>query len=348
MLIAIDPLYQEKLIRKGIDDKTLSALDDILKLCYRSRLFFKADLDFYDCLSQKYKKYLSMDTRRFLAFVIEKYSIIMSEIKEIDPLIIVDEKGDKELSSFASICTIDNLPSDYCPYIYCENVEDSNFYMNIFEALSNGKNRVYIKKDAYGGGNIATVEHRIKQGDILLCICDSDKKYADDSNGGTSDKMINAFLSNRHHYSYYYILNVREIENLIPYSFLQSTNVIKDAEVCKLIDVLNKCSEDTIDFFDVKSGYDKKTRKVHGHNIKWLNVNKRVIEAMKRNHMYHSSKGDTKLIKGFGENIIKQINDETFLKQYFDTMRTNRQTADVTNIMKEIKRFGFMYDFSFI
>lgn len=346
MLIVIESSYQEKLIRKGVDKNVLSALDDIFKLCYRSRLFFKADLKFYSFLYQKCKKSFSLDARSFLAFVIEKYPIIMSEIKDVEPLLILDENGNKELSSYASVCTIDTLPIDYTPYLFCENIEDTHFYMNVFKAIIGNKNDIYIKEDAYGGGNLAIVEHRIKQEGILLCICDSDKKYPDDGYGNTADKMIDVFMSTSHRFSNYYILNVREIENLIPYRFLQSTGVIKDSEVIKLIEILDKCSDDTINYFDVKSGYDKRTRKKYSGDIKWVRVNKRVIDAMKRNHMYHSSAGESKLIKGLGDNVIKVINNEPFRKEHFSIMKTAEQTADIANILNQIKRFGFAYNYS--
>ena len=216
------------------------------------------------------------------------------------------------------------------------------FYLKVFEALYGGRQSIFIKEDAFGGGNIATVEHRVREGDILFCVCDSDKKYPTADLGSTATKLKNLFVNERHHFSYYYILNVREIENLIPYDFLISDDNITDPEVIKLIEILEKCPEETKDFFDIKSGYDKETRKKYLDNNDWLEVNKKVIASMKYCHMYHASAADVKLIKGIGENIIKQLNKEAFKKEHFLSPQTNNQNNDILSITKQIKRFGFI------
>lgn len=129
MIIEIDKEYQEKLIRKGIDTKDFPAFEDLLNLSYKNKLFFKAELRFYQFLLEKYKKELSVCSQRFLHFVIEKYSVIKSEINNIDSLILLVENGDKDLSSYFAVCTIDNLPKDYTPTLYCENIEDTHFIL---------------------------------------------------------------------------------------------------------------------------------------------------------------------------------------------------------------------------
>lgn len=141
------------------------------------------------------------------------------------------------------------------PILLCEHLNDTRFYFALCQEFF-GVSFINTKNGQGAGGSAVaeSLEQIVKGGDrFCLCIVDSDKKCADDIDGGTYKAILNKHLTPQPFYSVYK-LNVHEIENLIPFclidSFIKEEQPRKFAKRLKLIDN----NGDLLKYYDVKDG----------------------------------------------------------------------------------------------
>ena len=341
MIILLDKDYQEKLLKRGLSTEEKEAFEILFSNCRYGKLFLKADLVFYETMLSVHRGCFSLASKTFLKFATEKFTTIMGDVREVEPLIVLSEKGHSCLSSNSpAVCTIKDLPDNLSPYIYCENLDDASFFMKIYRLFGKSPSNLFIREDAYHGGNTSNIEHKLKQNDIFFCVCDCDKKYEGCDLGGTAESVKNCYLNEEHRFSYYYVLSVREIENLVPCSLYKKA--ITEPDALTLLGILEKAQEYSLDFFDIKSGYSKECRKKYSHNSEWLLVNGPIIKAAKRKRIYHSKKDSKRLILGVGEKAMNSINKCAFTLDLFSKM-TKRQKEDIDYIVQQICRYGYAY-----
>lgn len=117
-----------------------------------------------------------------------------------------------------------------------------------------------IRRCHGGGVNTAReIANHLNQGDILIAIIDTDKKYPSCpiKRDSTYDKCRKLVRTE----PYYFLLpiDVQEIENLIPSNYIEAcndwSNQSSNDSICKSkIEMLYSDSENTLPFFDFKKG----------------------------------------------------------------------------------------------
>lgn len=201
----------------------------------------------------------------------------------------------------------------------CEDINDFKFYRNItnlFIVNVMKINNIKINLSFGNGGGARSekvYEQYIKDKQIILVIADSDKRYPDDKDGQTLQKL-------RRIYSFYNSetitdllgLSVREKENLIPPSiYLLSANgsAKKSLELLKIIE--NSNSSDILRFFDYKDGLSSDKIKNEGELNFFrdliLESHKQASSSKEQNLKTDLNKINF-LIGGVGKKISEQFN----------------------------------------
>ncbi|MCH5281846.1 MAG: hypothetical protein J1E61_10295 [Lachnospiraceae bacterium] len=146
-----------------------------------------------------------------------------------------------------------------------ENQDEISFYKIIGHYYMNQKKIGNISIDFDerngGGSTIApTLEKVISEGErTCLCIVDSDKKYSSASNGSTMENVKKVIKNLDQTYFEVLLLEIHEIENLIPISILE--NIVKSNNLSeqglsfmKYLISINSQGESPVFYFDVKKG----------------------------------------------------------------------------------------------
>lgn len=147
------------------------------------------------------------------------------------------------------------------PKLLCEDLTDAAFYLFIADYFkkTNKMSFLDIKLSSQNGGGRNTenvFKSIIENGDLCLCILDSDKKHPTGTNGDTSNQFANKeYSANGKHI----IIDVHEAENLIPNKIIEEviTQGNYPNEFINHIDNLrNLCNHhpESKRFFDHKEG----------------------------------------------------------------------------------------------
>lgn len=167
-------------------------------------------------------------------------------IKDADP-----QKHEIEISFFDSTSKIQP------PTLLCENLNDSQFYYKLCSYLSGNSENINGKNIRGGGGSTLAdeLENIVLHNDsFCLAIVDSDEKYPNCPSGGTykavMDKTLDLGANN-----FIYKINVHEIENLVPSSYLLGCtrkNKKSNRFVQKILSLSNK--DEILKYYDIKDG----------------------------------------------------------------------------------------------
>jgi len=145
------------------------------------------------------------------------------------------------------------------PKIVVEDITDFDVYSSIAKwYLINNKmleNQSFKLEMTHGGGDRSADvcnEHQEK-GYIVYCICDSDKKYPSDTIGGTCRKLYDHF-SSIDKVDNLLVLDVHEVENLIPLCILKTTARPTQLSAISFIEHAASKSIDALYYLDLKNG----------------------------------------------------------------------------------------------
>ena len=197
----------------------------------------------------KYKAYLSTVT---LYLEIQK-SCLEPSLKNINSLSIIQVP----LKFFQDSEQIQKT------ILLCENAIDANFYEILTRVFILWKRRkVSLSFEVRGGGGttVKTEYDNIlnEQKRFCLCLLDSDRSSPNDSLGETAKQTLEKYnsLDPRCIRTQVFVLDVREIENLIPLSILsQICEDIQRQQALKLLETIQNCSaKDIRDVLDMKEG----------------------------------------------------------------------------------------------
>lgn len=281
--------------------------------------------------------------KSYVEFFVEHYSRIISETKRFKTLIYITD--DAHISPMSSSCfvTFGMLPYELTPRIYGENIDDSKFYIKLFNAIPHSyQNEIHLEADSFNGDNVGNFSEllRIENKRIFLTIIDSDKDYPDASYGITASDFISEYNKVKPYFCLLKVLDVREKENLFPIQFMN----IKCAEVKEICDYISTLDEDIRDYYDLKSGVKNKTYEEKKSDSRWSAIYNPVIEFAKKKSFFHTEVGNSKYqhIKGVGKNITNDL-DKMDIKSYLSLL-TQKQRNDLNHIFELIVRFGFVYD----
>lgn len=151
-----------------------------------------------------------------------------------------------------------------------ENSDDCLFYKYICENYTQLlKQGISLELRDYHGGGASIgkeFERLVKNGEITLAICDSDKFYPNSNFGQTAINLKDSFdnlhrLGNLH--MCHYILEVAEKENLImPSEYIKFYEIQNDnkfqAELQHFLEIENSDFNNFLTFLDLKGGINKK------------------------------------------------------------------------------------------
>mgnify|MGYP000969353686 CR=1 FL=1 len=151
-----------------------------------------------------------------------------------------------------------------------ENSDDCLFYKYICENYTQLlKQGISLELRDYHGGGASIgkeFERLVKNGEITLAICDSDKFYPNSNFGQTAINLKDSFdnlhrLGNLH--MCHYILEVAEKENLImPSEYIKFYEIQNDnkfqAELQHFLEIENSDFNNFLTFLDLKDGIKKK------------------------------------------------------------------------------------------
>lgn len=198
------------------------------------------------------RKLLLKNTKKYCRIVAMKTeeNLIVEENHEII-LLNIEEGSLKDFTAY--------------PLMLAENEEDIEFYKFV--------GQYYVKKNRLGNLNINfegkngggstisnVLEHIISEKNrMCLCIVDSDRKYGNASPGNTMQRIMNVTQNVFQDYFEVLLLEMHEIENIIPLSVLQKVVDEKNLEKQGLLfyKYLIKCDNtlnSPIFYFDLKKG----------------------------------------------------------------------------------------------
>lgn len=198
------------------------------------------------------RKLLLKNTKKYCRIVAMKTekNLIVEENHEII-LLNIEEGSLKDFTSY--------------PLMLAENEEDIEFYKFVGQYFVKktglGNLNINFEGKNGGGSTISNVLERIisERNRMCLCIVDSDRKYRDASPGDTMQRIIKVTQDIFQDYFEVLLLEIHEIENIIPISVLQKTVDENNLEKQGLLffKYLIKCDNtlnSPIFYFDLKKG----------------------------------------------------------------------------------------------
>lgn len=152
--------------------------------------------------------------------------------------------------------------------LLCENLSDAEFYRFIGTAYKH-----HISVERYlsidfeallgGGGTTASVYEqksraKSEESRLLLCLLDSDKSAPNSSQGSTANNVIRIHERFLKPTLRYYVINAREIENIIPFKYLEEVFALNREYLESIKSIGNIFSDPNLEeaylFLDIKEG----------------------------------------------------------------------------------------------
>lgn len=212
-----------------------------------------------------------------------------------------------------------------------ENPNDFTFYCNLFKFMNkNNAITINFSNNSFGGGSAEQfLKTMITDNNIILTICDSDKDFETSDLGSTAVTIARFFARNRTAPAYmeYYILPVREKENLLP---IECYELFSDNSKKQFIDSIKSfsCNEEFMKFIDIKSGF--KLKKVNCECSTWHKLYDPYIDVCKSNNAYNetATDDDDYCIKGIGGKLADRLADCFFNEENKDNSANKKIIAD--------------------
>lgn len=357
MIIEFSNEIEDLFINDKYTDNDLKVLQSLFTMFSNEKNYLKLSEKFI--MKILFDKYIfesfSRDIRRLINDLYARYSTIKSEYKKYNSLVVLSStKTIKKIMNEINIqyevpfnSNVENLFA----ILSTENVQDYHFYMGIYKMFNDEK--IYIDNLPYNGGNIDTIKTYIHNNKVLLCIADSDKEYFDSKKGSTAsavERLIKKYETKK--IIDKYVLNVREKENLIPFStyliYCESTKEKYFKEINNLANMDNNINY----YYDIKDGIKLKKYNEYYNKfdtdecIKWNQINRKMIDAAIDNELSDFNVClDERCIKG-ALDVFNRIevdiekNDEKVKNIQFYPL----QLEDIKNINNKITHFGIVFD----
>lgn len=201
-----------------------------------------------------------------------------------------------------------------------EHLNDAFFYYYVMCSMINindiVENTAFIPDLGGGSASIDKINHLFKQDDsINLGIFDSDKKFPDDNNkermaikiSKYKDKKLNIGIG---------IINVMEVENLIPLSFVM--NLHKDKK--RILQLINKNCPDLLNYYDFKEGlcfkedYEQNYYDYLKEKYEKINPKKCGFDDFIRNERMKTPDKPVVVFQSIGKDILKSFVEKTNVK----------------------------------
>lgn len=228
------------------------------------------------------------------------------------------------------------LPSN----LVSEDLSDCEFYEVMVKKYLKSKNYKYKLNFRYvnGGGLNTHINYRnsLIQGKApCLVIVDSDKESKGSSYGATATNVIKKYDEIKEKYiTEYYILDVREKENMIPPCLYGL--VCDNKEIEKDINILDKVSKndklkDLLIYGDIKSGI-KLSQLIQN------NLNKKILKEYLENEikmLIEKNQVDEELLKYVSEKLDLICTDSVFSKVVNNICDENKCLSDIKKILEE-------------
>lgn len=345
MVISIEESLEKEIMGRSLFNNEIIILERIFSATIDEKAFFLPSIPFIDYLFDNYEALFSKRAINYLRWLKSDYFTTHGTVTSIGgPLIYLAEETKivKEGIMNVFYMTFNDFPDNIIPYMYCENVVDAEAYITLTQFIfCRNKKNIFVSLRGYGGCNPSELQNLVHDKCVFFAIADSDKSFESDSKGPTAkcvqDELDNSYCAN------YYILSVREKENLIPASYYESIDIERD----KLLELVTNSNEDVRDFFDLKDGIKKKKYdKFYTTSAQWTKINRNIIERMRAEGYFHIAVAeDDKCIFGIGNNAltnsvntILQSNRPTFL-----SLLTKRSKTDFKNIDSYILKYGYKF-----
>ena len=169
---------------------------------------------------------------------------------------------------------------------------------------------------------------------FVLAIADSDKKYPNGKIGETA-KSIKFIAHNRYNADYYILVNVSEIENLIPVKMVKKYN----SNITNI--------EDTdLSYFDFKEGlkyqilYEKDCRAYWKNNFSRMDIDwEEILELVKdksSSDYFDVVRGKASLVSGCGKKLLDSLLDDDGWKNIREEDFTQSQLSEWKEVGKKI------------
>ncbi len=196
-----------------------------------------------------------------------------------------------------------------------ENPRDYIFYCNLFKFMNtNNLTTINFANNSFAGGSAKDIlKSMANNNNILLAICDSDKDYETSKLGSTACSVYKFFKKHKDADAYmdYYILPVREKENLLPLECYEP--FLNDSQK-PLINTIKSFSgnHEFMKFVDLKDGYKLKT--INTSSSKWHSIYDCYIEECKKNNIFNekAKNNDDYCINGIGGKLADDLSDYYF------------------------------------
>lgn len=199
-----------------------------------------------------------------------------------------------------------------------ENPSDFCFYDNLFKFMNtNVSYTASFYNGSFGGGTAKQfLDSMVSTENIILAICDSDKDYNTCKLGDTATivkRYVDRYNSGKA-YLDYYILSVREKENLIPIEWYK---LFCEKEKKPLIESVYAFSDNTefMKFVDLKAGI--KVKQIKNPCKQWHGLYDDFIDLCKTNGAFNSSayRDDDYCIKGIGGRKADRLSEIFFCEK---------------------------------
>lgn len=218
---------------------------------------------------------ISRGVYKALQYRMSEYKLLLNSTKKYCRVVGFDETEDIVFEDNHEIIILNiNYASikDFTArsIMLAENEDDIEFYRIMgqyyVEIKKIGNIKIGFEEKNGGGSTISTVlRHTILEDNrMCLCIVDSDRKYLDASPGETMKKIQEVISCNSQIHFEVLLLEMHEIENLIPFAILE--RVIEEYRIdgkgldfLKFLLSYDHNSNSPIFFFDLKKGIVKST-----------------------------------------------------------------------------------------
>ena len=298
------------------DDNSLG-INKLFELMYEYKHIIYASRQLLDRI--KKFQFINPANKSLIVYLLNHYIDIYSSMPKVNKtLIVVPSKSYFSARDSQYYITLDNSHNLTQAKFSAENPKDYNFYINIFNFFNtNSFYTINLENCSFAGSTAKEfLEVLDRDYNIVLAISDSDKNYKTDDLGDTA-KIVKRFVDRHSGTSImdYYILGVREKENLIP---IDCYNLFSTKDNKTFLECINKCCSkiEFMKFVDIKDGY--KLKHISAEDGYWHSLYDGFIHICKQNGICNMdvTEDDKNCINGIGKNLADKICNIFFCKTY--------------------------------
>ena len=244
-------------------EKIKRAVKNILIGVYESKhLVFAA----YDVLAFFEKEISDSDANAVIKYLLSQYSMLNYDIIKRRVLVVpgkeihVSVDGDNSEIIKLSIDFFQDTKIIQSAVLLSEFDEDAKFYAFVTRYYCDEKDiniSLSFDPDNGGGSSIDNryIWHQKNLDHFCLALVDSDKKYPNCDYGPTKKKLEKANNPNNHLCNYFAI-DVHEVENLVPFNYIDEITCIKNENRDK-INLIRSNNSSLLKYYDFKKGLVK-------------------------------------------------------------------------------------------